>query len=213
VTHAVTANGKIESATLAYRDAHTIARLDRSASPFTDYRGIPANQLGSGLNRFVVLGTVTATSLQEVIRYFKTPVDQAITLPPALPAITPTATSTPYPSGAATFAVQAGVSLYDLEFSTTNQTTSHDWFAEITAAYAAKAFPGGTIAYTMPDFHALPGWQAAFQLEAGQPIDWSIGETTSVNIQLFNTVPPGQFGYHDGGEEQIAGVNGQLAAP
>jgi len=107
------------------------------------------------------------------------------------------------------------VSLYDIDFSTTNQTTmaTHDFFVEMTAAYVAKAFPGGTISYTMPDFHALPGWQTAMQLEAALPIDFDIDASTEVNIDRFNTVPPDQFRFHDGGELRYAGVNGQLPAP
>jgi hypothetical protein len=215
LTHTVSANSSLLSASLSYRHVNSIARIDRGASPFTDYRGIPADQLGTGLNRLLV-SSAGATANGTVIRYFTTPADEAITFPAALQVThPPTATATPYPTAATKLPVDAGVTLYDFNFSTTNPTTtaSHEWFAELTAAYVAKAFPDGTLAYAMPDLHGVPGWQAAFQLEAGQPIDWNIDESTNVNIDLFNAVPPDQFAYHDGGEERVASDSGQIAAP
>jgi len=216
VTHALAANTTLSGASLSYRDIHGIAFLDRSAAPVTDYRGIPANQLGNGLNRLSVTAGATATSLQFVIRYFTSPVDQAITMPPALtlPQL-PTATATPYPTASARVAVQPGITTYTLDFSTTNQTSmfTHDWSSEITAAYADAAFPSGTIAYAMPDLHAVAGWQTAFQLETGLPIDWSVEDNIYINVDLFDKTPPDQFTFHDGGEEKFTSTNGQLAAP
>jgi hypothetical protein len=151
-----------------------------------------------------------------VIRYFKNPADQTITFPPVLQlAQQPTATATPYPTATAKLPVQAGVTEYDFDFSTTDQTTlaSNDFFAEMTAAYVAKAYPAGTISYTMPDFHSLPGWQTAFQLVAGQPIDFFIETSTNTNVDIFNAVPPDQFSFHDGSEEKFTSASGQLAAP
>src|SRR5262249_46534012 len=150
------------------------------------------------------------------IRYFKAPVDQTITLPPELQIVQPpTATATPYPTVTAKLPVHAATTGYDFDFSTNNQTSmvSHDWFAQMTSTYVAKAFPGGTITYTMPDLHGLAGWQTAFQLEAGQPIDWSLEGDVDTHVDLFNTVPPDQFAFHDGSEEQFSSILGQLAAP
>jgi hypothetical protein len=216
VTKALAANTTLAGASLSYRDIHTIAILDRSATPATDYRGIPANQLGNGLNRLSVSAPSTDTTSQFVIRYFKSPIDQAITIPPVLTlAQAPTATATPYPTAAAKVAVQPGITTYDIDFSTTNQTSmfTHDWFTEMTAAYVDTAFPSGTITYAMPDLHAVAGWQSAFQLESGLPIDWLVEDNTYVNVDNFNLTPPDQFAFHDGGEEKFTSTNGQIAAP
>jgi hypothetical protein len=215
-THALTANATLAGASLAYRDIHGIAILDRSTSPVTDYRGIPAAQLGNGLNRLSVTGPASNTTFSSAIRYFTAPVDQSMTLLPTLTlSQAPTATKTPYPTGTAHVAVQSGLTSYDIDFSTTNQTTmnSHDFFAEMSAAYVAKVFPGGTISYTMPDFHALSGWDTGFQLESGLPIDFNVQDNSSVNVDNFNAVPPTQFTFHDGSDEKFTSVNGQIAAP
>ena len=215
-THTLTANGPINGASLSYRDVHDIAVLDFVASPFTDFRAVPANKLGNGLNRLTVTGPISSTASQLVIRYFTNPTDQTIVLPPALQLPQqPSAVATPYPTGTAQLPVQAGVTTYGFDFSTTNQTTqvSHDWFAELTDAYASETFPSGTISYTMPDLHALAGWQPGFQLEAGTAIDFSLDTSANTKVDIFNAVPPDQLAFHDGGEEQIASANGQLQAP
>ncbi len=216
VTHAVTANRTIAAASLTYRDVQTFARLDSGAAPFADYRAVPANQLGNGLDRLEVAAVGTNSAAQYVIRYFKTPADETVTLPPVLQlAQPPTATAGTAPTVAATFPVQAGVTYYDVDVSTTNQTTmmTHDWYAEWTAGYVAKKYPGGTISYAMPDLHGLPDFQAVLQLEAGQTIDWTVEDNTNTNVDLFNAVPPDQFAFHDGGEEAFTSAYGQLAAP
>lgn len=215
-THTLSANGPINGASLSYRDAHEIAVLDFVASPFGDYRAVPASQLGNGLNRLTVTGPISSTASQDVIRYFKTPTDQTITLPPALQLPQqPSAVATPYPTATAELSAQAGTTLYGFDFSTTNQTTmaSHDWFAEMTGSYASETFPSGTISYTMPDLHALAGWQPGFQLETGTAIDFSLDTTANTKVDIFNAVPPDQLAFHDGGEEKIASANGQLQAP
>jgi len=216
VTHSLVSSAPLTSASLSYRDIHGIDFLDRSAAPVTDFRAVPAAQLGMGLNRLSASASATASGSQFVIRYFKNPADQSITMPPVLQLPQqPTATATPYPTATAKLPVAAGVTLYDFDFSTTNQTTmaSRDFFAEMTAAYVAKAFPGGTISFTMPDFHSLPGWQTGFQLEAALPIDFFIETSANVNVDLFNTLPPDQFAFHDGGEEKFTSALGQLPAP
>jgi hypothetical protein len=210
-----TASTAIGGASLTYRDAHGIARLDRATAPFTTFRAIPAAQLGSGLNRLVVSNTDgTGTS---VIRYFKEPVDQSITFPAAFQLVAPpTATAAPYPNVHFMVPLRADASLYDLSFSTTNPTTrvNRGFTVEMTSAWVAKAFPGATtFAYTMPDFHGLAGWQAGFQAEAGLPLDWSAGPTKNTNIDWVPTVAPDTLFDHDGSELQFTTANGQLAAP
>jgi len=217
VTKSLSSNGgTIGNASLSYRDVHGIERLDRVTAPFNNYRAIPADKLGSGLNRLLV-GNADGTG-SSVIRYFKAPTDQTITFPPAITlSQQPTATKVPYPNVQFTVPVRSELSHYDLSFSTTNQTTmiGHYWFAEMTGAYVAKAFPGVTsFAYTMPDFRALAGWQAGFQAEAGLPLDWSLSFDKSTNIDWYPTVPPGTMFDHDGGELSLpASPSGQLPAP
>jgi hypothetical protein len=216
VTHTLSANGMLLSESLSYRDVHNISRLDEALTTVGDYRALPATQLGSGLERLVVGGSGANNASQTVIRYFSNPVDETIALPPLVQlAGQPTATATPYPTATAKLSVAAGTTMHDFDFSTSNSTTNttHDWYAQMTAAYAAKAFPGGAISYTMPDLHALPGWQTAFQLESGQPIDWYVEDDTNSNLELLSAVPPGQFPFHDGSEEKFTSLNGQLAAP
>lgn len=215
-THTLSANGPINGASLSYRNVNSIAVLDFVASPFSDYRGVPASQLGNGLNRLTITGPISSTASQDVIRYFTTPTDQTITLPAPLQLPQqPSAVATPYPTATAELAVQAGTTLYGFDFSTTNQTTmaSHDWFAEMTGSYVAAKFPGGTVSYTMPDLHALAGWQPGFQLETGTAIDFALDTTANTKVDIFNAVPPDQSAFHDGGEEKIANANGQLQAP
>jgi hypothetical protein len=76
-----------------------------------------------------------------------------------------------------------------------------------------EGVPGGTISYAMPGYHALPGWQSTLQLEPALPIDFFIQDNTFVNVDDFNAIPPGQFAFHDGGEEKFTSNNGQIAAP
>ena len=216
VTHTLSANGAITGASLSYRDLHNIAVLDRVVSPVTDFRAVPANQLGNGLNRLTVTGPASNTSSLDVIRYFTTPSDQTITLPAPLqlPQL-PSAVATPYPTATAQLPVQAGTTTYGFDFSTTNQTTmaTHDWFAEMTGDYVAAKFSSGTISYTMPDLHALAGWQPGFQLDTGTAIDFFLDTSANTKVDIFNAVPPDQLAFHDGGEERIANVNGQIQAP
>lgn len=209
--YAVTASGAIASSSLAYRDLHEIVPLDHSVS---DYRAVPSSQLGNGLDRLSVAAAGMGTTSQYVIRYFTNPFNQTITFPPALQlAQQPTATAIPYPTVSAMLPVQAGATLYDFDFSTDDQTSLRGWTTVMTGAYVAKAITGNTIAYTMPDFHGLAGWQASFQLASGQPITFSMDAQANANIDLFNAVPPTQFAFHDGGEERVSSITGQLTAP
>ncbi len=215
VTHAITASAGIGGASLSYRDAHGIARIDRATAPFSTFRAIPADKLGSGLNRLVV--TSTATDNPTVIRYFKEPADQNIAFPVAIQLTQqPTATAAPYPNVKFMVPVRADASLYDVSFSTTNTTTNiaQTWSTEITSAWVADAFPDATtFAYTMPDFHGLAGWQSGFQADVGLPLDWSASLAKIKNIDWSFTAAPNTFFEHDGGELQFTTVIGQLVAP
>ena len=214
VTKAV--SGNIGGGSVYYRDVNGITRVDRMTAPLNNYRAIPADKLGNGLNRMSV-GSADGTG-SNIIRYFKAPIDQAFTF---LPAITlaqqPTATKIPYPNVQFTVPIRSELSHYDISFSTTNQTTmvNRYWSAEMTSAYVAKAYPGVTsFSYTMPDFHALPGWQAAFQADAGLPLDWSVSFDKATNIDWYPTVPPNTMFDHDGSELSLPGSpSGQLPAP
>ena len=210
VTHALTGAG-ITSADLGYRDAHGIAIIDRATSPFDTFRAIPADKLGNGLNRLVV-GDANGSS---VIRYFKDPVDQQITLPaPIQLAQQPTATKAPYPNVHFTVPVQAGT-IYDLSFTTTNNSTmiTRGFSIEMTPAWIASTYSGGPIDYTAPDLHALAGWTSDFKPEAGIALDWSVSPTKNTNVDWFPSVAPGTMFDHDGSELVYTGVSGQLAAP
>jgi hypothetical protein len=209
--YAVTASGAIAFTELAYRDLHELVPLDESVS---DYRAVPSNQLGSGLNRLSVKASGAGTTSQYVVRYFTTPFNQTVTFPPVLQlAQQPTATAIPYPTVSAMLPVQAGATLYEFSFATADATSSRFWSATMTGAYVAKAISGNTISYTMPDYHGLAGWQATFQLKSGQPIDFTMDEQTNANIGLINFSPPDQFPFHDGSEERVSNIAGQLTAP
>src|SRR5205823_7355470 len=78
VTHALSGAG-ITTASASYRDAHGITYLDRSTMP-TDFRAVPADKLGSRLNRLYV---ADATG-KYVIRHFKDPVDPQCSMSAAL---------------------------------------------------------------------------------------------------------------------------------
>ncbi len=211
VTHALSGTG-IMSASLGYRDAHGIAIIDRAATPFDTFRAIPADKLGTGLNRL----SVGDGNGAYVIRYFKDPVDQQITLPaPIQLAQQPTATATPYPNVHFVVPLQAGA-IYDLDFSTTNMATmiGHGFSIEMTPAWIASKYPGGTsIDYTVPDFHALAGWTTDYQPEAGIPLDWTLSVGKNTNVAWFPTVPPGTMFDHDGSELSSSSLSGQLPAP
>lgn len=216
VTKAVSANAPIGAVSVTYRDAKNFSRIDRVTAPFNNYRAMPADKLGSGLNRLSV-STADGTGTN-VIRYFKNPTDQTITFPAAI-ALTqqPTATKVPYPNVSFTVPIRADQSQYDLSATTTNMTTmlNHGWSAEMTSAWVAKAFPGAsTFTYTLPDLRSLAGWQTVFQPEAGIPLDWSVSWEKTTNIDWFPTVPPNTMFDHDGGELSIPPtVSGQLPAP
>jgi hypothetical protein len=210
VTHALSGNG-ITAATLGYRDAHGIAIIDRATTPFNNFRAIPADKLGSGLNRLTV-GDANGSS---VIRYFKDPVDQQITLPaPPQLAQQPTATKAPYPAVHFMVPVQAGT-IYDLSFSTTNMSTmmTRGFSIEMTPAWIAKTYSAASIDYAAPDLHALAGWTTDFQPEVGIALDWSVSPTKNTNVDWFPSVAPGTMFDHDGSELAFTGVSGQLAAP
>src|SRR5262249_19389327 len=212
VTRAVTASGTLASATLSYRDVHGITRIDRATTPFNSFRAMPADKLGDGLNRL----SIADGSGTNVIRYFKDPVDQQVTVPaPIQLAQQPTATKLPYPNVHFVVPVQAGT-IYDLSFGTTNMTTmsSRSWSVEMTSAWLAKAFPGAmSFDYTAPDLSGVAGWKTEFQPEAGLPLDWSVGTSKNVNVDWFPSLPPGTMCDHDGSELTISSVNGQGAAP
>jgi len=211
VTHALSGTG-ITFASLGYRDAHGIAIIDRAVSPFDSFRAIPADKLGTGLNRLSVGGA----NGSGVIRYFKDPVDQQITLPaPIQLAQQPTTTAVPYPNIHFVVPVQAGT-IYDLNVSTTNMTTmiGHGFSIEMTPAWIAIMYPGGApIDYTAPDLHALAGWTTDFQPEPGIALDWSVSPAKNTNVNWLPTVPPGTMFDHDGSELAYTSVSGQLPAP
>jgi hypothetical protein len=210
VTHALSGNG-IAAANLGYRDAHGIAIIDRAASPFDTFRAIPADKLGSGLNRLLV-GDANGSS---VIRYFKDPVDQQVTLPaPPQLAQQPTATKTPYPAVHFIVPVQAGT-IYDLSFSTTNNSTmnTRGFSIEMTPAWIVKTYAGGSIDYSAPDLSSLAGWTTDFQPEAGIALDWSVSPTKNTNVDWFPSVAPGTMFDHDGSELAFTSASGQLPAP
>jgi hypothetical protein len=132
VTRALTASAATAAVSLYYRDAHGISRIDHATAPFNAFRAIPRDQLGSGLNRLLI----DDTTGDLVIRCFKEPIDQQVTLPtPFGLAQQPTATAAPYPNVKFTVPVQAGAT-YDLFFSNTNSTTNIycDWSVELTSA-------------------------------------------------------------------------------
>ena len=216
VTHALSAAGGLGAVELSYRDARGIAQLDFADAPVSDFRALPADQLGSGLNRLIVSNT-DPTNPISIIRYFTEPADQTFTFPAALqlPA-QPTATASPYPNVAFAMPIASSTALYDMQFSTTDPTSNAvaSWYVEMTSAYVAATFPGATkLAYTFPDFHALPGWQAAFQAEAGAPLDWFVEAQQVTNIDWFPTVPPNTLFDHDGSELSFEDQSGELAAP
>ena len=210
-TQMMTGTG-IAGASLSYRDAHGISILDRTVAPDATFRAIPADKLGTGLNRLSVAGT----NQTNVIRYFKTPADQQITLPtPPVLAQQPTASATPYPNVHFVVPVQADT-IYDLYFSTTNMTSNitRGFSIEMTPAWVAKKYPGGApIDYTAPDLHALAGWNTDYQPEHGIALDWTVLPSKDTNVDWFPSVPPGTMFDHDGSELSFSNLNGQLAAP
>ncbi|MEO7736335.1 MAG: hypothetical protein ABIY55_35585, partial [Kofleriaceae bacterium] len=214
VTHTLTANGTIAGAQLGFRDIHgAISSIDREMAPFNAFRAIPAERLGSGLNRLSVSGP-DGTS---VIRYFKDPVDQNVTFPVALQlAQQPTATAVPYPMVHFMLPTRIDGSDYFFNISSRAPTTTifHTCFVSMTSAWREKASAGAaTFAYVMPDFHGLAGWHSGFQLEAGMPLDWSVSVTKSKNFAWGPSVAPGTFLDRDGTEFQTASASGQLAMP
>ncbi len=214
-TQAVTATSAIGSISTSFRDATGLMVFDHAAAPFDSFRAIPAEHLGSGLNRLVVTPSGTSSDRSiSVIRYFKNPAPQSIAFPsPVTLAQPPTALTTPYPSVSFQLPVRADATLSDLAFSVGTPGTAdyRDWSIELTSAWIAKAFPGASsVAYTVPDLHALAGWQAAFQLPANQPIDWSIGYSSTHDVDWFYATPPHQAFNHDGSELQLSSINGQL---
>jgi hypothetical protein len=212
VTHALSASTGIATASLSYRDVHGFSKIDRVQAPYDTFRAIPADKLDGGLNRLLVADT----NGNYVVRYFKDPIDEHVTMPTQLQlAQQPTATATPYPNVRFVVPVQADT-LYDLGFSTTDATNtlSQGFRAEMTSAFIAKAFPGATsFAYTAPDLRGVAGWKTDYQPRAGLPLGGSGDATKNVNIDWAVAVPPGTLFDHDGSEFQTTSVYDTLPAP
>lgn len=214
VTRTITTNVPLAFAATGFRDAHGIlSRLDQPPAPYSTFRAIPAERLGSGFNR---LSASTNNGLS-VIRYFKDPADVNIVFPAPLQLPQPpTSAAVPYPSVRYVIPVRTDGSDYFLQFGTNNSATQvfHSWYVNMTSAWVAKTFSGeATFAYAVPDFRGLAGWHSGFQVEAGLTINWYVDLTRSKNLAWALTLPPGAFPDRDGTEFVTATAGGELAAP
>ena len=152
-------------------------RIDFTDKPVTKYRVVPADRVGGGM-LLLSQNTGSNGAIREVLRAFKAPTAQVLTLPAAFLLPTPPriATRTPYVIAEATLPRRAAASYYAVNYFTQDNNVFRSWDTTYSAAWAA-AVPGADLVTRLPDLSGVPGWKASYGLsEKGG--SWNVGVGT-----------------------------------
>jgi hypothetical protein len=143
-----------------------------AASGAQPYVAIPSDQLNANDFQYVTVGTTGAGAGRSAAVYFRNPLDQTIALGPDLS--TPTVTKLVTAPNARPRVQLASQTEYNREFGAVfvQSTRNGGVLVSATAGYY-----GGTPAtwdVTVPDLSAAAGWNPAWGLQDGTPIDWAV---------------------------------------
>lgn len=178
---------------------------------FWDYAGIPTPPLDTTRDLYLASATATGTNGSNVFlrtvqkNTFSQFFPSSVALPPALgSASTSIRFRSPYIRPGSSWTNSGGYRNIGLSFQQSykdaqGQQKNKGWDVELTGAYL-QATPGA--AYVLPDFSPVPGWDNAWALLPGVPMDWTVSG---------NTFAPGIW--RSEMEFGIANVGGTIQSP
>lgn len=154
-----------------------------SSGVMANYQGIPeANMLSTDVQRVSVQQSVGTTLNRTISRFIRGPVAITMSMPadPGAPTVTAVAGAS-YPRATAVGSVPTAFNR-NVVVQWDNLAAARRWL--ITSTSMARA---GSLSYslTMPDFSAVPGWMATWQMPAG---------SADVNSQFFGQTGAGPSG-------------------